>query len=42
MTSVTKNNSMTSIYLFSDYDVTRSTAPYFIIDYVILFDGVNP
>ena len=43
MTSGTKNNSITSFYLFSDYDVTRSTPPYFILDYdVILFYGVNP
>ena len=34
---------MTSFYPFSDYDVTRSTSPYFILDYdVILFDDVNP
>ena len=34
---------MTSFYPFSDYDVTRSTPPYFILDYdVILFDDVNP
>ena len=43
MTSATKNNSITSFYLFSDYDVTRSTPPYFIIDYdVILFLWCQP
>ena len=43
MTSVTEYNSITSFYLFSDYDVARSMSPYFILDYeVIIFHDVNP
>ena len=45
MTSGTKNNYMTSFYLFLDYDVTLH--PYDVtilfLDYdVIIFDDVNP
>ena len=45
MTSGTKNNSMTTFYLFLDYDVTLH--PYDVtilfLDYdIIIFDDVNP
>ena len=53
MTSGTKNNSMTSFYLFSSYDVILPMTPYtslhpddvtiLFLDYdVIIFDDVNP
>ena len=53
MTSGTKNNSMTSFYLFQDYDVILPMTPYtplhpddvtiLFFDYdVIIFDDVNP
>ena len=49
MTSGTKNNSMTSFSLFSDYDVIPSMTPHpydvtiLFLDYdVIIFDDVNP
>ena len=52
MTSGTKNNSMTSFYLFQDYDVILPMTPYtplhpddvtiLFLDYdVIIFDDVN-
>ena len=49
MTSGTKNNSMSSFYLFSDYDVIPPMTPHsddvsiLFLDYdVIIFDDVNP
>ena len=49
MTSGTKNNSMTSFYLFSSYDVILPMTPHhddvtiLFLDYdVIIFDDVNP
>ena len=49
MTSGTKNNSMTSFYLFQDHDVILPMTPYpddvtiLFFDYdVIIFDDVNP
>ena len=49
MTSATKNNSLTSFYLFSDYDIIPPMTPHpddltiLFLDYdVIIFDDVNP
>ena len=49
MTSGTKNNSMTSFCLFSDYDVIPPMSPHpydvtiLFLDYdVIIFDDINP
>ena len=49
MTSGTKNNSMTSFYLFSDHDIIPPMTPHpddvtiLFLDYdVIIFDDVNP
>ena len=36
MTSSTKNNYVASFYLFSDYDVTRTMSPYFILDHEVI------